>query len=302
VIMLSLPLGSYLGSGLSRFLGLQNVEVIHKVFPDGETYLRIPSLTLGKHVMLIQTMFPEQDRRIVELLYVVETLKFKGVKHVYAVIPYLAYSRQDKEFLEGEVVSVNSLLRLLRCAGLERIFVVDLHSEVTLREFEGFIENLIPVKTFVKYLSKYVRGDFLIVAPDVGALKRVKPLSEALNIDYIVINKFRDRVTGQVVHELPSNVDVKNKKVVVVDDIISTGGTIANIASYFRRLGVDEIHILASHGLFVGNALEKLIASGVTHITVLNTTGVKVTHDMVSYLDISEELADFIKEKLRLNE
>ncbi len=301
MMMISLPSGLNLGSELSKFLGLQNVEVIHKVFPDGETYLRLPNLTLEEQVMLVQTLYPEQDRRIVELLYMVETLKSRGVKNIYAVIPYLAYSRQDKEFLEGEVVSVNSLLKLMKCAGVEKVFVVDLHSEVTLHMFKDFIENLIPVKTFAKYLSERVGGNILLVAPDVGALKRVKPLSDTLKTDYIVVSKFRDRVTGQIVHELPTEVNIEKKRVVIVDDIISTGGTISSIAMYFRKLGVNEIYVLASHGLFVGNALEKLNASGVTRVAVLNTTGVKIVHEMIEYLNVSEELANFIKEKLSLS-
>jgi len=298
VLVISLPSDPGLGRGLANLLGFRYSEVVYKVFPDGESYLRFPEISGEDGVLLVLTSYPDQNRSLLELFLSVELLSSKGLSKVYAVMPYLAYGRQDKEFLSWEVVSGRAVLKIMRCVGLKKLLVVDIHSEKLLEEFSDLIVNVLPVKTFGQYIKNNVGEPYILVAPDVGASKRVRLIAEFLGKDYVTIKKVRDRVTGEVTHQLPEDLDVTGVNAVIIDDIISTGGTIASIAKYLASKGARKIYVLASHGLFVSDALNKLRLSGVNKVVVLNTVGHRLTSDLVEYLDVSGELAESIKGSL----
>lgn len=291
--VISLPASLGLGIELSELLQLPHDECQHKVFPDGESYLRLNFNVSGDDFLLIQTMYPDQNRRLLELMMVAKTLKLRGARSIHALVPYLAYARQDREFLEGEVVSAKVVLKLLRYSGIDNLYVIDIHKPQILNEFEGNSVNVIAKRTFAQYLGSVGMDRSVVVAPDMGARERAESLAEALGTGCLVIRKFRDRVTGEIRHELPEDVDVYGRDVVVIDDIISTGGTMANIVSFLKRRGARRVYALASHGLFIGNAVSRLKSAGADEIIVLNT--VTKRFDGVTYLSVSKELANFLK-------
>ncbi len=295
--MLSLPSDPGLGRELAHFLGSRYSETIYKVFPDGESYLRFPEIS-DDVVMLVLTSYPDQNRSLLELLFSVELLSSKGINEIYAVVPYLAYGRQDKEFLSWEIVSGRAVLKIMRHVGLKKLFVVDFHSEKLLEEFSDLLTNILPIKTFGQYLKNKIEEPYILIAPDVGASRRVKLVAEYLNKEYVIIRKIRDRVTGEITHELPNNLDVRGVNAVIIDDIISTGGTIASIAKHLAMKGAQRIYVLASHGLFTADSLNKLRFSGVSKVAVLNTVRYRLTSDLIEYLDVTGEVAEQIKENL----
>lgn len=297
MLVISLPSDPGLGRGLARSLQAGYSDVTYKVFPDGESYLRFPEI-LEDEVMLVLTSYPDQNRSLLELFFSAELLSSKGIERIYAVVPYLAYSRQDKEFLSWEIVSGRAILKIMRSLGLKKLFVVDFHSEKLSEEFSDLLINVLPVKTFGRYLRENVEEPYILIAPDTGASKRVKLVAEFLNKDYVVIRKLRDRVTGEVAHELPEDMNVRGFNTVIIDDIISTGGTIASIARYLVSKGVRKIYVLASHGLFVSDSLDKLRVSGVSKVVVLNTVKHHLTSNLIEYLDVTEEVAENIKKTL----
>lgn len=297
MLVLSLPSDPGLGRELSRLLGSRHLEVAYKVFPDGESYLRFPEVSEDE-VMLVLTSYPDQNRSLLELFFSVELLSSKGVNKIHAVVPYLAYSRQDKEFLSWEIVSGRAVLKMMRSVGLKKLFVVDLHSDRLLEEFSDLVVNVLPIKTFGQYVKSNVEEPYVLIAPDVGASKRVKLVAESLGKEYAIVKKFRDRVTGEVMHELPENLDVRGFNVVIIDDIVSTGGTIASIARYLVSRGARRIYVLASHGLFIGDSLNRLRVSGVDKVAILNTVNYRLSSDLVEYLDVSNEVVERIKENL----
>ncbi len=297
MLVVSLPSSLGLGEAVAKGLRSEHREVTHKVFPDGESYLRLNFSANGEEVLLIQTTYPDQEKRLLEIVAVAETLKRKGASRVVALIPYLAYARQDREFLPGEVVTADVVLSMLRKAGLEGIYVVDVHKEEVLRRSGMEYGNFILTKTFAEHLRRQGIRNALIVSPDVGAIDRAKALAEELRMNYLVFRKFRDRNTGKVMHELPTDIEVP-EEVVLIDDIISTGGTMANLVKYLRSKGVRKVHVLASHGIFVGGAEGRLFEAGATDIAVLRTVGKAV--EGVKYLDIAPEVIERLKEALRL--
>jgi len=295
VIVVSLPGDVGIGERLSSSLGAKYQEVIHKVFPDGESYLRFPHSVENDSYLLVQSMYPEQNRRLLELVMAAKTLSSRGAKSVSAVIPYLAYARQDKEFLPGEVVSAEVVLELLSFSGVNDLYVIDIHKPEILNVFRGQSTNILPLNSFVKYVSKLHLRDPIVVAPDEGARHRASLLSKALRSDYLVIKKFRDRYTGKILHSFPEGLNFVGVDVVVVDDIISTGGTVADIAIKAKELGAERVFALATHGIFVEGAVERLRNSGVDSVIVAKTVSRVVKG--VTYVDIGDEVANVVRKR-----
>jgi ribose-phosphate pyrophosphokinase len=292
--VVSLPGDPGLGSEVARYLGIAHSTFFSKRFPDGEVYLRLPEPISSDRVLLVQSTYPNQNDRVVELLLALEVLERYG-NEVVLVAPYLAYSRQDKEFLPGEAISLRSIVRALSSAGLSALVTVDAHSSSAIREFLGnrrYI-NVIPVEVFAEALRTYRSHELTVVAPDQGAAERARALAEELGCNYVVVRKSRDRVTGEVTHSLEPLEGLKGVAV-VFDDIVSTGGTVASIATFLTARGVKVV-LAVSHALLVGNALEKLTKSGVREVHSIPTVAVRVPG--VRYLELAPYLAELLKEE-----
>ena len=285
VVSLSNDLG--LGAEISKALGIKHLTTYTKVFPDGEVYVRLQEPKSLRNVIayVVQSLYPNQNDKIMELLLGIDALYGAGAKEVKAIIPYMAYSRQDRIFLEGEAVSIRALFNALYSLGVNEIITIDIHSVKAMSYFKGKIHNILPTKLFAERLRTLgINGsNTIVVAPDEGAKERASKLSNELNLKYVVIKKFRDRITGEIKHELPKELEVSGMNVVVIDDIISTGGTIANISKYLRSRNVKNIIVAATHGLFVGNALEKLRSSGISKILLISTVP-KINDPLLEYL------------------
>ncbi len=297
VHVISLPSDPGIGERLASVMRCAHTSAWYKAFPDGELYMRLPS-RVSEPIILTLTTYPEQNRSLMELLFAVEYFNFKGFKELYIVAPYLAYSRQDKEFLEGEVVSGRALLRILTGLGVRKLFVVDIHSDRLKEEFSNLVVNVVPARTFADYVRRAVRPPYVLLAPDMGASKRVEAVAKLLECNHVVVSKFRDRVTGEVTHQIPEEVNMKGVNVVIIDDIISTGGTIVNLAKCLVERGAGDVYVIASHGLFVGDALKRLSSSGVSRVVVLNTVNYRAPSDLVEYLDATEEILESIRNTL----
>mgnify|MGYP001772526836 CR=1 FL=1 len=273
---------------VAELLNLKLVKVEHKVFPDGESYIRIPEQINEKEVTVIQSLYPPQDKHIIDLLLILETLSDMKVEKINVVVPYLAYARQNRRFKEGEAVSIKTILGLLRKSGASSLAVVEPHHYEELEYFNGETKIIDPIPEIGKAVSQRVKNPF-VLAPDKGALNRAERLAKLLEAEYSFIEKERDLNTGEVrVKNLPE-LKVRDKDVVIVDDIISTGGTMLQAISIAKSQGAKNIYVAAVHGLFVGNVQERLIEAGATEIFVTNT--IPQDPSKVTIVDISEAIA-----------
>ena len=290
----SVPSGE-IAEGIARLAGLDLVKVYHKVFPDGERYVRIDSDVAGEDVLVVQSLSPPQDSSLVEAMLLADALLGAGARHVGLLAPYLAYSRQDRRFLPGEPVSIEVILRALWASGYRSLYTVEAHKKEPLSKFPGRAESISPYK----YMAERIGldgGDYLVLAPDLGALERAREFAEAVGAPYDYLVKRRDRVTGEVRVE-PKDLPVNGKKVVIVDDIISTGGTVARATRLLLEQGAVEVFVVVAHALLVGGAPEKLRAAGVSRVYAANTLP-RVEDELVSYIDIAPLLAEYVKGKL----
>ncbi|WP_456421733.1 ribose-phosphate diphosphokinase [Thermococcus sp.] len=247
-----------------RELGGEIIKVELRKFPDGEKYVRV--LGSGNEATVVSSTFAPQDEKIVELLLIGDALREKGFERLRAVVPYFSYSRQDRATKDGEPVSVRAIMKAL---GLyyDELYVFDIHNPKTLRYFPAKAVNVSPAKAIANYFREKL-GDGIVLAPDKGALERARAVAEELGLEYSHFEK--RRISPTEVEMRPVDVDVTGKNVLIVDDIISTGGTMIKAANILRKLGAEGIFVGVTHGVFAEGAIER-VSQAVNELAVTNT-------------------------------
>jgi len=292
MIIVGGPAANNIDLEIAKLINAPSVTLEYKKFPDGESYIRYPVEEVdisGETVVVVQSLYPPQDKHFLELLLALSTAKDLGAKEVIAVVPYLAYARQDKRFRRGEAISVNVVLKAIESAGADRFITIDIHKEKSLEVLSIPHENLTAMRELAKYLLKRNYKNPVILAPDKGAIGHAKEVAKILGTEYDYIVKVRDRKTGEVRAEAKS-LDVEGSTVIIVDDIISTGGTMALAAKCSLALGARAVIAVCTHALLVNNALTRLKESGISEIIATNTVP-----SPVSRISVANVLAKYLR-------
>jgi ribose-phosphate pyrophosphokinase len=263
------PSSQGLGRRLSMLLSLDLVNFEWKIFPDGESYFRLLS-KVDDSVVLVHSLTPPQDKRIVELFFLLKLLSDYRAKDIILVIPYLAYMRQDKRFLDGEIVSVEVLADLLKTFDIDRYVFVDVHSGEVLKFFGNRAMEVSAFPLIGDFLSKYHLINPIVIAPDAKAFKYAETVAKIIGAESDYIVKRRDRSSGAVESEL-KEFNVGGRDVILVDDIISTGGTMINAIKILKEHGANRVFACCTHGLFIGNAVINMFNAGVYDIISTDT-------------------------------
>jgi ribose-phosphate pyrophosphokinase len=241
-----------LATDLANVLGLEFVQAQTKRFPDGEAYLRIDRESLDKEVVLVQNTYP--DGNLVELLLLLDAARGLGADKITCVIPYFGYARQDRRFNPGEALSAKVMLRHLEME-MDRLLTIDLHKPDVLEWFaRAPAKDLKAAPAIGEFFRD--RGIDLVLGPDKGAVGRAAEVAKIIGCESDHLEK--TRLSGTEVKIAPSHVGAKGKRVLIVDDIISTGGTIIAASNELKRLGASEVFAACTHGLFTGGAVERL--------------------------------------------
>jgi ribose-phosphate pyrophosphokinase len=241
-----------LAKELTRSLGAKLAKVEIRRFPDDECYVRIDEDLADEEVFLVQTSWP--DRNIIELLLLQDAIKEFDVSSLTTVVPYFGYARQDKQFKAGEPISARAIARTIQ-ANTDEFVTVDVHAPTVMDWF-----GEMPAKNVAAYpqIGKHLKGKGieLILSPDEGRADNAKRVAGVVNCeaDHLV----KERIDGETVRMTPKRLDARGKKVAIVDDIISTGGTIVKAAEQLRNQGAAKILAVCTHGVFAGNAIPKL--------------------------------------------
>jgi ribose-phosphate pyrophosphokinase len=264
--VISGPASKDLAEAVSAQTGYPNVPVVSKIFPDGESYVRLEGNISGEDVAIVQTTCPPmQDGRLFQLAFLADSAKRAGAKKVTAVVPYLAYARQDKMFLSGEGISVETIARMLKAAGIDEFLTINIHSESTLAQFPFPAKTLSAIPLIAEYfVKKGYKGAFAL-SPDKGAMYIAKQAQAVLGGDVGHLSKTRDRYTGQTV-QTAEGLNVTGQAVIILDDIISTGGTIVGAAKILREQGAKHVFCGCVHGLLIGDAEKRILDAGVVEI------------------------------------
>jgi len=287
------PSSTKLGNSIAEILGIETVSIAHKKFPDGESYIRFEGEVAGEEVAIVQTTGPPQDTNLIQLFILADAAKDLGAKRVIAVVPYLAYARQDKRFLPGEAISIQTIGKLLKASGIDELLTVNVHQEKVLEKFEIPARNVSAIGLLANYFkSRGLEGAFAL-APDKGASEFAIEASEILGGGYGWLHKERDRYTGEVKTE-EKTLEVSGKDAIIFDDIISTGGTTANAVKILKKQGARRIFAACVHPLMIGNAKERILQSGAEEIVGTDSVPSDVTVVSLAPL-LAKALAERIK-------
>ena len=259
------PTSRELGEKIAKLADFETVPVAHRIFPDGESYIRLETSVKNEHVAIVQTTCMPQDTNLMQLAFMANASKRNGAKEVTAVIPYLAYARQDKIFLEGENASIETIAAMLRTAGVDQLITVNIHAENALSSFPFPAKNLSAIPLLANYFIMKGHKKAFALAPDKGALYIAKQAETILGGKSGNLEKQRDKYTGQTT-QIGEHLNVRGETVIIFDDIISTGGTIVGAAKILQEQGAAHIYTACVHGLLIGNAEKKILDAGVEKI------------------------------------
>jgi ribose-phosphate pyrophosphokinase len=262
------------------------LQLEHKVFPDGETYIRFPESVDDERVAVIQSCYPPQNQNLIDLLFILDAAREMGAKEVAAIVPYFAYARQDDRYRSGEAVSAKTSARLIEAAGASHFLTMDVPSNKALQFFRIHSENLTCMNLMGAYLKTRVLEKPYVLAPDDGAIPLAQTVSTALQSEYAWFEKSRDKVTGAV-STSGKDVDLRGRDAVIVDDVISTGKTIANTAQIAKKQGAKRVMAACAHLLLTGNAEQTLKAAGVEE--TIGTDSIEIRPQPVSIAPVLAE-------------
>jgi ribose-phosphate pyrophosphokinase len=259
------PASTALGEKIAELTGFEKVPVVSKTFPDGETYVRLESPVQDEHVAIVQTTSSPQDSHLMQLAFIAAVAKRNGAKEVTAVVPYLAYARQDKIFLQGENISIETVANMLSAAGINQLITVNVHAESALAKFRFPAKTLSAIPLLAEHFVQKGYNKAFALAPDKGAMYIAKQAQQVLGGEAGHLEKQRDRYTGQVTMAQQS-FNVKGENVIIFDDIISTGGTIVAAAKILKELGAKRVFAACVHPLLIGDAEKRILDAGVAEI------------------------------------
>jgi len=231
-------------------------------FPDGEGYVKFDEKVKHvKEILLVQSLYYPQDEHIMQLFFMIDALKDLNIK-INLLIPYMAYARQDKRFKDWESVSGISLAKMIDRFDLESKYTVDIHDLKITKAMKG--ENLSAMPLIADYLEKLNLKDPVIISPDKGSVERAKIVANQMGAEFDHLEK--TRITGDTVEIRPKEIDTKGRDVAIVDDIISTGGTMAKACEVLKREGTLKVLSGATHLLMISDAEERLKRAGIDSI------------------------------------
>jgi ribose-phosphate pyrophosphokinase len=291
-----------LGARIADRLGVELTGPGLKTFSDGEVYCRYEESIRGADLFIVQSLAGHEregltvNDALMELLVMVEAAQGASAHRVIAVCPWYGYSRQDKKSAPREPITARLVARLLETAGIDRLLTMDLHAG----QVQGFFSKPVDHMTAMPILTQFVsdqlgeEADIVVISPDAGRVKLTRNFARKLGAPYALLEKQRP---AQQVAEIGYVIgDVKDKVAVIVDDIIDTGGTLAAAAQTVLDAGASEVHAVATHGVFSGQAFETLAASPLSGIVVTDTVPLRDgAPDTLRVLTCADTLTDSIR-------
>lgn len=263
-------------------------------FPDTETHVQIGETVRGKDVFVIQSAAPPVNERLMELFILLDAFRRASVARLTAVVPYLAYTRQEKKSTGREPISARLVADLLGRAGAHRVVSIDLHTPAIQGFFDIAMDHLSAIPLLADELRRPELRDAVVVAPDVGRAKLAERFARFLDLSLAIVHK-RRRASGEV--EVRGIVgDVRGRLPIVIDDIIATGGTIGAAVDALVNAGArPEVIVAATHGLFAGDAETRLSHPAIREVVVTDTVEPASVVAITRVVSVSELLAEALR-------
>lgn len=262
------PLAEAIAKKLNTSLGL--MELTH--FSDGEIYVRYDESIRGKDVFLVQSTSTPVNTNLMELLIMIDAAKRASAGRITAVIPYYGYARQDRKARSREPITAKLTANLITSAGADRVLTMDLHCQQIQGFFDIPLDNLVGGPTLYNHFKPMVDDNFVVVSPDIGSVARARKVAGRMNAKMAIIDKRRPKANVMEVMNIIG--EVKDKNCLMIDDMIDTAGTIVQGAIALKEAGAKNIYACCSHGVLSGPAIERLAASPITELAMLDTINI----------------------------
>ncbi len=273
---------------LSRKIKANLVKTQIRIFADGESKITLSGKISKRKSVVVQSIYPPVNTNLIQALSLISKAK-ETSSEVIAVIPYMGYARQDREFLPGEIVTMKVLGKLFKGAGASKIIAVDIHSMIGFKHFSIKTKNVSAVPELVRYVKKLSLKNPLVISPDQGGKERAKEFAKELSSEYIALEKKRDRKTGKVQIKTKNLDEVAKRDLILVDDMISTGGSIVKATQFLKKQKCKKVYVACTHALLMNDAEKRIKKAGVSKIISTNTIPGKT-----SIVDISNTIAKAI--------
>lgn len=246
----------------------KNIEL--RIFADGESKIRLDNMA-KKNCIIIHSTYPPTDQHLMQLFMIMYKCKEDGAKDICVVSPYLAYTRQDKIFVDGEIITIKLVGKILACLGITKLITIDSHKPNALNYSFATIDL-----TAIPSLSSYVKHNLtmnnpIVISPDEGGIERAKKFAGLINANSLSLVKTRDRFTGDVSISLLDQGPLKNCDALIVDDMISTGASIMKTIELLKKYHIGNVYAICTHALLLDDAKQKLLNAGIKEVISTNS-------------------------------
>ena len=260
-------------------------------FSDGEFEPSFDETVRGADVFLIQSTTPPSDN-LMELLLMIDAAKRASAANIIAVMPYFGYARQDKKGKPRVPIGAKLVANLLSAAGVDRIMTMDLHADQIQGFFEVPVDHLYASELFIEDITNLNLPNLIIASPDMGGSKRANAYAKILNSGVVIC--YKERKQANVIGEMKILGDVNGKDVIIIDDMVDTGGTLTKAADLMIESGATSVRAYCTHGILSGTAYERLDNSSIAELVITNT--IPKTHNSSKVREIS--VADFFAQTI----
>ncbi|MDD4688419.1 MAG: ribose-phosphate pyrophosphokinase [Eubacteriales bacterium] len=267
-------------------------------FADGEISVNINETVRGSDVFVIQSTCSPVNDNLMELLIMIDAFKRASAGRITAVIPYMGYARQDRKAKARDPISAKLCADLISAAGADRVLTMDLHAAQIQGFFNIPVDHLLGVPVITPYFAKKFandKKDLVVVSPDLGSVTRARQFAERLEIPLAIVDKRRQKANVSEVMNVIG--DIKDKKIIIVDDLIDTAGTFCNAAKALKDRGAKEIYGCATHGVLSGEAISRIQDSPLEELVFLNTIPIpdEKKIDKITELSVAPVFAEAIE-------
>ena len=278
---------------ISKYLSLPLSDAGIKRFSDGEISIQIDESVRGLDVFVIQSTCSPTNDNLMEILILADALRRSSVNSITAIIPYFGYARQDRKATPRVPITAKLIANLMQTAGIDRIVTIDLHAGQIQGFFDIPVDNLYGSIIFKEYLlSKHFKNP-IIASPDIGGIARARSIAKSLDLDMVIVDKRREKANESEVMNIIG--DVKNKEIILVDDIIDTAGTIVKAAEVFKQKGAYSVMACCTHAVLSGPAYERIENSHLDELIVTDTIALKKTSSKIKVLTVSHLFGEVIR-------
>jgi ribose-phosphate pyrophosphokinase len=266
---------------------LGNIEITY--FSDGEFQPAFEESVRGRRVFIIGSTFPNSDN-LMEMLLMLDAAKRASARHITAVMPYFGWARQDRKDKPRVAIGAKLVAKLLEAAGATRIMTMDLHADQIQGFFERPVDHLFASSIFMPYIESLNLDNLTIASPDMGGSKRAYAYSKHLHADVVIC--YKQRKKANVIGHMEVIGDVVGKNIILVDDMIDTGGTLTHAANLMKERGAKSVRAICTHPILSGGAYEKIENSALTELIVSDTIPLKKNVSKIKVVSCAPLFAD----------